>query len=326
MPESVSDGFGIALALKALRGDDDFLLLRWRRNLPHDQENARAKQQKNEGDQKDAQTRNLLVCFPPGRADVPAALAAPRSHAQQQPNAHYSPATERAILRMPKGNSFVLYSPEKTSATMPPGDRGSKARRLMQALCTLGHRSIVLVGLMGAGKTTVGRLLAKCLGLAFSDADHEIQRAAGLTVEEIFARFGEASFRASERRMIASLLETGPMVLATGGGAFMDEETRATIRARALSVWLKADLDVLVQRTVGRSGRPLLNEGDPKETLAALIAVRYPVYQLADFAVVTNHEPAQVTVCRIIDALSHQHLPRSPRSHDVSGKPSGESE
>lgn len=194
----------------------------------------------------------------------------------------------------------------------------------MQARCTLGHRSIVLVGLMGAGKTTVGRLLARCLGLAFADADHEIERAAGLTVEEIFARFGEASFRASERRMVAALLETGPLVLATGGGAFMEEETRASIRARALSVWLRADLDVLIQRTIGRSGRPLLKVGDPKETLAALVAVRYPVYEMADIAVVTNHEPAQVTVCRIIDALSRQPFPRAPGSGDASGDPSVE--
>lgn len=195
----------------------------------------------------------------------------------------------------------------------------------MEARCTLGHRSIVLVGLMGAGKTTVGRLLARCLGLPFADADHEIQRATGLTVEEIFARFGEASFRASERRMVAALLETGPIVLATGGGAFMDGETRAAIRAHAVSVWLKADLDVLVHRTVGRSGRPLLNVGDPKETLAALIAVRYPVYEMADIAVVTNQEPAQVTVCRIIDALSRQQVPESSGSGDASGDPSIES-
>ncbi|MFZ1414192.1 MAG: shikimate kinase [Defluviicoccus sp.] len=197
---------------------------------------------------------------------------------------------------------------------MPPQDRGSQARKLMQARSALGQRSIVLVGLMGAGKTTVGRLLARRLGLAFADADHEIQRAAGHTVEEIFARFGEASFRISERRMVADLLAAGPLVLATGGGAFMDEDTRACIRAHALSVWLKADLDVLAERTTGRGGRPLLKEGDPKETLAALIALRYPVYKEADLAVVTNHEPAQVTVCRIIDALSRGQLPRLPES------------
>jgi shikimate kinase len=299
-------------------------LLRWRWDLPHDQKNGRADKQKNEGNQKDPQIENLLVRIPLRKGRRAGRARKAKSLAQQQPNAHYIPATERAILRLPNGNSFVLYSPEKTSATMPPEDRGSKARKLMQARSMLGHRSLVLVGLMGAGKTTVGRLLARCLGLAFADADHEIQHAAGLTVEEIFARFGEATFRASERRMVAALLGTGPLVLATGGGAFMDEETRASIRAHALSVWLKADLDVLVQRTVGRSGRPLLKVGDPKETLAALVAVRYPVYQLADIAVVTNHEPAQVTVCRIIDALSREQLPRSPGAGEPAGEPSGE--
>lgn len=184
----------------------------------------------------------------------------------------------------------------------------------MQARFTLGQRSIVLVGLMGAGKTTVGRVLARHLGLTFADADHEIQRAAGLTIEEIFARFGEASFRISERRMVADLLAAGPLVLATGGGAFMNEETRACIRAHALSVWLKADLNVLVERTAGRGGRPLLKEGDAKETLAALIALRYPVYKEADLAIVTNDKPAQVTVCRIINALSRQQMPRMPES------------
>lgn len=187
---------------------------------------------------------------------------------------------------------------------MPPRDRDSRARKLMQAQCALGQRSIVLVGLMGAGKTTVGRELAMQMGLAFADADHEIQRAAGLTVEEIFARFGEACFRASERRIIAGLLTTGPLVLATGGGAFMDAQTRAQIRTHAVSIWLKAELAILVDRTTGRGGRPLLKEGDPKEKLAALMAVRYPVYQEADITVLSDHEAARVTVCRIIDALA----------------------
>jgi shikimate kinase len=140
-----------------------------------------------------------------------------------------------------------------------------------------GH-AIVLVGLMGAGKTTVGRRLAEKLGLAFVDADHEIELAAGQTIPEIFARHGEAHFRDGERKVIARLLENGAQVLATGGGAYMNAETRAAIRRHGIAVWLRADFDLLMRRVRRRSNRPLLENADPEAVMRKLIAERYPVY------------------------------------------------
>lgn len=166
-----------------------------------------------------------------------------------------------------------------------------------------GGRSLVLVGLMGAGKTSIGRRLAKRLDLPFVDADDEIVRAAGLSVEEIFTRFGEAAFREGERRVIARLLSGEAQVLATGGGAFLDTATREVIARRGISVWLKADLEVLVRRTVGRPGRPLLKTGDPRDVLARLMQVRYPVYALADVTVATEDIPIESTVDKVLHAV-----------------------
>lgn len=164
-------------------------------------------------------------------------------------------------------------------------------------------RSVVLVGLMGAGKSSVGRLLAERLALPFLDADNEIERAAGASIEEIFTHEGETIFRSGERRVIARLLAGAPAVIATGGGAFMDAATRAVIRERGISVWLKADLETLVGRTARRGGRPLLKRGDPREILARLIDERYPVYAEADLVVETGEDPAETVAERIIDAL-----------------------
>lgn len=146
-------------------------------------------------------------------------------------------------------------------------------------------RPVVLVGLMGAGKTSVGLRLAQILRTEFVDSDDEIEEAAKLSVAEIFERYGEAQFRSGERRVLARLLDGPPMVIATGGGAFMDEGTRALVRERAVSIWLRAALDVLVSRTSGRGHRPLLNRGNPREVLAGLIEARYPVYAEADITV-----------------------------------------
>ncbi len=164
-------------------------------------------------------------------------------------------------------------------------------------------RTVVLVGLMGAGKTKIGRRLAARLGLPFFDSDHEIEAAAGETVEEIFANRGERTFRDGERRVIARLLATPVHVLATGGGAFMDPATRAAIARRGVSVWLRADLDVLVQRVSRRADRPLLKEGDPRAILAALIERRHPIYGGADVTVDSGDGSPEVTVNRAIAAL-----------------------
>lgn len=165
------------------------------------------------------------------------------------------------------------------------------------------ERCIVLVGLMGAGKTTVGRRLAQKLGLGFVDADNEIERAAGETIPEIFERHGEAAFRDGERRVIARLLEGGPLVLATGGGAFMDETTRANIAARGISIWLRADLDVLMRRVARRGNRPLLKQGDPRRTMERLIVERYPVYSHADITVESIEGPHETVVDDVIAKL-----------------------
>lgn len=167
----------------------------------------------------------------------------------------------------------------------------------------LADRTIVLVGLMGVGKTTVGRRLAALLRLPFVDADHAIEEAAGCSVSEIFARYGEAAFRDGERRVIARLLEGPRQVLATGGGAFMDPRTREAIKKRGISIWLKADLGLLMDR-VGRKGnRPLLKTGDPRATMERLIAERYPVYAEADLTVESRDGPHDRVVKAIIQAL-----------------------
>jgi shikimate kinase/3-dehydroquinate synthase len=164
-------------------------------------------------------------------------------------------------------------------------------------------RSIVLVGLMGAGKTTIGRRLAQKLGLGFVDADVEIERAAGESIPEIFERHGEAAFREGERRVIARLLEGERRVLATGGGAFMDESTRALIAEQGISIWLHAELDVLMRRVARRNNRPLLKQGDPRATMERLIAERYPVYATADIKVESIEGPHETVVDDVLALL-----------------------
>lgn len=168
----------------------------------------------------------------------------------------------------------------------------------------LAGRSIVLVGLMGAGKTTVGRRLADKLGFTFVDADHEIERAAGMTIPEIFEGHGEAYFRDGERKVIARLLDGGQQVLATGGGAYMNSETQAKIRQRGVSIWLKADLPLLMKRVNRRSDRPLLKNGDARETMERLIAQRYPVYAKADLTVESRDVAHTAIVGDVLRALA----------------------
>ena len=164
-------------------------------------------------------------------------------------------------------------------------------------------RTVVLVGLMGAGKTAIGKRLAARLGLPFVDADHAIEKAADCSVDEYFARYGEADFRRKERQVIARLLADPVHILATGGGAFIDPDTRALMRGRALSVWLRADLDLLVKRTAGRDHRPLLKTGDPREILQRLIDLRYPTYSESEVIVDSADQPADVTVDAVEAAL-----------------------
>lgn len=171
----------------------------------------------------------------------------------------------------------------------------------------LGTRSIVLIGMMGAGKSSVGKRLARRLNLAFADADTEIEQAAGMAIPEIFAHHGEPAFRDGEKKVIARLLEHGPMVLATGGGAFMNADTRAAIARHGIAVWLKAELDVLLRRVRRRDDRPLLKTENPEATLARLIEQRYPVYAQADVTVVSHDVPQEVMVDEVIDALT-RHL------------------
>ena len=176
------------------------------------------------------------------------------------------------------------------------------------ALCAaLGPRSIVLVGMMGAGKSSVGRRLATRLHLPFVDADTEIEAAAGMSIPEIFATHGEDYFRIGEARVIARLLDGGPQVLATGGGAFMNVATREVIAAKGISVWLKADFDVLMRRIRRRTDRPLLKTDDPGATLAGLLAERDPVYALADLTIQSLDVAHEAVVEAIVDAL-RRHL------------------
>ena len=170
----------------------------------------------------------------------------------------------------------------------------------------LGNRTIVLVGMMGAGKSSIGRRLASEFNLPFVDADTEIETAAGMSIPEIFEAHGEPYFRSGEARVIARLLEGGPQVLASGGGAFINPQTRALIRARGISVWLKADLEVLLRRIKRRSDRPLLKTDDPEQTLKQLIAERYPIYAEADVTVHSRDVSHDAIVADIVAGLAER--------------------
>jgi len=172
-----------------------------------------------------------------------------------------------------------------------------------EILAALGKRLIVLVGMMGAGKSTIGRRLAARLNLTFVDADTEIETAAGMTIPEIFELHGEPHFRDGEARVIARLLEAGPAVLATGGGSFMREETRRRIAEKAVSIWLKADPDIIMRRVKRRADRPLLQTADPAATINRLLGEREPVYQQADITIASRDVPHDKIVDECLDAL-----------------------
>jgi len=185
----------------------------------------------------------------------------------------------------------------------------SEAQSLQTVRSALGRRSVVLVGLMGCGKSAIGRRLAGRLALPFVDADEEIEKAAGKSIEDIFADHGEPYFREGERKVVARLLRAGPQVLATGGGAFMSEETRQAIAERGISIWLKAELPLLVRRVGKRGNRPLLKVDDPEVVLRDLMAKRYPVYATADITVESRDVPHEVIVAEIVDRLARDLSP-----------------
>ena len=185
-----------------------------------------------------------------------------------------------------------IVSPSAVSAT-----------RDAEIAAALGGRSVVLVGMMGAGKSTIGRRLSVRLALPFLDADVEIEAAAGMSIPDIFESRGEADFRDGEARVIARLLDSGPGVLATGGGAFMREETRNRIRDKAISIWLKADADIIMRRVKRRADRPLLQTADPEATVGRLLREREPIYQYADLTVWSRDVPHEKIVDECIEAL-----------------------
>jgi shikimate kinase len=187
-------------------------------------------------------------------------------------------------------------------------DAAAELRRLAEGL--VPPRTVALVGLMGAGKTTVGRRLAQALGLPFVDADEAISTAAGRSIEDIFAERGECEFRRGERQVIARLLAGPAHVLATGGGAFIDPNTRALMKAQAITIWLRAPLDVLMKRVSRRDHRPLLKEDDPQAVMQRLMDERYPIYAEADLTIDTTHTPHHTAVVAILAAL-REHLAKA---------------
>ena len=171
----------------------------------------------------------------------------------------------------------------------------------------LGAKVVVLVGLMGAGKSTVGRKVAGLLGLPFRDADTEIEAVSRMTIPELFEAYGEVEFRDLERRVIMRLLDDGPMLLATGGGAYMNAETRAAIARAGVSIWLNAELDILMERVSRRQNRPLLKNSDPRAVMQRLINERYPVYALADLQLMTREEKKEIIADELVEVLA-EHL------------------
>ena len=258
----------------------DLLRVRLRRERPQHDQPDRNHDESEQNDQKEQtpHDRPLLTC--PDRGAKPGREARRRVLAS-------AVMTRNTALKSPVLRDAV--------AVIPPA---------------LAGRSIVLVGLMGAGKTSIGRRLAARLGLQFRDADAEIELAAGCSIAEIFERYGEREFRAGERRVIARLLAGEPLVLATGGGAYMDPATRATIRREAVSIWLRCPLSTLLRRVAGRTHRPLLNSGDPEVVLTRLMTQRHPVYAEADIIIDCGEETPDATTAQVLDSLHAWQLPR----------------
>ena len=182
-------------------------------------------------------------------------------------------------------------------------DAMAMADQMERVRARIGTRPIVLVGLMGAGKTSVGRRLAQILNMPFADSDHEIEAVSRMSVPELFEAYGETEFRALEQRVVTRLVTGSSAVIATGGGAYMNADTRAAIRAHAVSVWLNADLDTLMERVSRRTNRPLLKAPDPRAVMRKLIADRYPIYAEADITIVSRDARHAVIAGEIMDAI-----------------------
>lgn len=204
------------------------------------------------------------------------------------------------------GDISILPAPERAGNPPPAGDHQG-----VESVTSAPLRSLVLVGLMGAGKSSIGKKLAGRLGFGFVDADSEIEKAAGSSIADIFAEHGEAAFREGEKRVIARLLDQPEIVLATGGGAYMNAETRAKIRQNGISIWINADLDVLVRRCMRRSHRPLLQNGDMRGTLARLMEQRYPVYAEAEYSVRSTDGPQDGVIEDILAVLPEAYRARA---------------
>ena len=184
--------------------------------------------------------------------------------------------------------------------TQPISTELTKAAQARQCL---GDRTVVFVGLMGAGKSVIGKMTAAAMQVPFVDSDHEIEHVSRMSIADLFEKYGEVEFRALEARVISRLLKGGPMVLSTGGGAFMQESVRASIKENGLSVWLRADLDVLWERVKRRYHRPLLKTADPKATLSALLGSRYPIYGEADLVVQSRDTAKEIIVDEVLEAI-----------------------
>jgi shikimate kinase len=210
-----------------------------------------------------------------------------------------------------------VVAAHRDDAAEPEPDRVDEASAVEALHATLGRKVIALVGMMGSGKTSIGKRLAARLALPFVDSDGEIETAAGMTITEIFDRHGEPYFRDGERRVIARLLGEGPCVLATGGGAFMDARTREAIAQAGISVWLRADRATLIQRIARRNNRPLMRTADPAAQIEHLLVLREPIYARADLAVDSNDRPHEEVVSALIASL-HAHLRASLSSQAAS--------
>jgi shikimate kinase len=241
---------------------------------------------------------------------IPVCVARGFDRSDQHSTIMFAPNWQGARSRVYRGGDVPRFcrtistTPQPMTRDPAADKAGAAASPEATLAAKLERRSVVLVGMMGAGKSAIGRRLAARIGLPFVDADVEIEMRAGMTIADYFDKYGEAAFRAGEVRVISRLLEHGPQVLATGGGAFMNPDTRAAIRAKAISIWLKADFDVLFRRVKRRNDRPLLKAADPSQVLKRLMVEREPVYAEADETILSRDVAHDIIVDEIVGRLA----------------------